>query len=111
MTERLFLEKCAAILKKAKLKYQDKIEAQYSRRDLGAACHGIKNMASINQHAETRKAIIVNGAANFDLPDTFNSFFSCFESSDLSENISACRMYFRDLLVKLRFPKNGSKPD
>lgn len=111
MTERLYLEKCAAILEKAKLKYKDKTEAQYSRGDLGAAWHGIKNMASINQRAETRKAISVNGAANFDLPDTFNSFFSCFESSDLSENISVHRMSFRALLVKLRLPKNRSEPD
>lgn len=34
-----------------KLEYKDKTEAQYSRGDLRAAWHGIKNMASINQHA------------------------------------------------------------
>lgn len=33
----------------------------------------------------------MNGVAYFDFPSTFNLFFSCFERSDLFDNISICR--------------------
>lgn len=65
--------------------------AQYSRGDLRPAC--IKNMASIDTNINTgiNESIIVNGVDNTDLPNTFNSFFSCFERSAFLENISACK--------------------
>ena len=79
-------------IRKAKLKYKEKIEVQYSSGDLRAAWQGIKNMASINQHAnETRTSISVNGVECSDLPNSFNHFFSRFESSDFSESISLCK--------------------
>lgn len=54
-------------IRKAKLKYKDKIEARYSSGDLRAAWQGIKNMASINQQNNNRKPIRVKGVDNSDL--------------------------------------------
>ena len=49
-------------------------------------------MASINQCAdETKQSISVNGVDDSDLPNTFNSFFSCFKRSEFSENVSMLR--------------------
>ena len=38
-------------IRKAKAKYREKIELQYTGSNLQAAWHGIKTMASINQYA------------------------------------------------------------
>lgn len=66
-----------------KMKYREKIEMQYSSGDLQAAWQGIKTMASINQCAnEIKKPFRVNGVDDWDLPNIFNSFFSCFEKSE-----------------------------
>ena len=49
-------------------------------------------MASINQCAnETKQSIHVNGVEDSDLLNTFNLFFSCFERSEFSENVSTLR--------------------
>lgn len=63
------------------------MEAGYRNKDLRAAWQVIQMMASFCQHAnETEKPICVNGENNSVLPETFNSFFSCFESSDILGN-------------------------
>lgn len=75
-------------IRKAKIKYKRKVEEQYSGGDLRAAWRGIKSMASLNQQAERRVPISVQGVESCDLPDAFNLFYSRFESSDFSDNIS-----------------------
>ena len=53
-------------------------------------------MASMNQYScESRQPITVKGVDVSDLPNVFNMFYSRFESSDFSENISM----WRDSLV------------
>lgn len=78
-------------IRKAKMKYRRKVEEQYSGGDLRAAWRGIKSMASLNQQAERRMPITVQGVESCDLPNAFNLFFSRFESSDFSDNISMLR--------------------
>lgn len=60
-------------------------------------------MASLNKHfGELRKPITVNGFEISDLPNAFNVFYSCFESSDVLESISICRNTFvpnNDLVI------------
>lgn len=87
-------------IRKAKMKYRNKIESLYCRGDLRAAWTGIKSMASINQSScETKQVIHVNGVDNTDLVNVFNSFFSRFERSDFVNDISE----MRESLV----PQNG----
>ncbi len=65
--------------RKAKVRYREKIEMQYSGDNLQAAWHGIKIMASINNYAtEEKQPIKVNGTKDSDLPNAFNSFFYSF---------------------------------
>ncbi len=78
-------------IRRAMLRYKDTIQAQYGGGDLRAAWQGIKTMASNNQQTRTRASISVNGVDNSDLPNIFNSFFFCFERSDLSGNIYLCK--------------------
>ena len=83
-------------IRKAKMKYREKVEERYSGGDLRAAWRGIKSMASINQcSSESRQPITVKGIDVPDLSNDFNMFYSRFESSDFSENISM----WRDSLV------------
>ena len=83
-------------IRKAKMKYREKVEERYSGGDLRAAWRGIKSMASINQcSSESRQPITVKGIDVPDLSNAFNMFYSRFESSDFSENISM----WRDSLV------------
>ena len=76
------------------MKYREKVEERYSGGDLRAAWRGIKSMASINQYSsESRQPI--TGVDVPDLSNVFTVFYSRFESSDFSENISM----WRDSLV------------
>lgn len=67
-------------IRKAKMKYKNKIESQNCSGVLRAAWRGIKSMPSINQSScETIQAIHVNGVDDDNLANCFNSFFSWFE--------------------------------
>ncbi len=78
-------------IRKAKLKYRNKIENQFSGGDLRAAWSGIKAMASINQPTLTKNLVTVSGVNDMDLADVFNSFFSHWERTDFLSNITIMR--------------------
>jgi len=75
-------------IRKAKIKYKDKVEHKYSSGDLRAAWRGIKAMSSITQGSgDSRKPVTISGINDADLPNAFNYFYSRFEKYDFSENI------------------------
>lgn len=107
-----------AEIAKAKAKYKEKIENQYVNGDLRSAWQGIKSMASINQHAiDTKQPISINGVEDIDLSNTFNRFFSRFERSDFTQDVSRLRdslVPYSDILisqeqVNVLFKKTGTR--
>lgn len=90
-------------IRRAKAKYKEKIEMQYTSGNLQAAWHGIKTMASINQCAiKEKQSISVNGIDDLDLPDAFNWFFSRFEIADFLDKVSLLKSSLvpqKDILI------------
>ena len=80
-------------IRKAKMKYREKVEKLYSGGDLRAAWKGIKSMASINQNScESRQLITVKGVDVSDLPNVFNVFYSRSEERRVGkECLRLCR--------------------
>lgn len=88
-------------IQKAKINYKNKVEIIFSTGDIRAACLGLKSMAAINEHADKSKQHIgITGVTDTDLSNTFNAFFSLFERSDFTNNITRVILLFLSVIFR-----------